>query len=217
MTTNQNVTAAHDVVERLKKQIADFRETAAGEVTGRVREVGDGIAKISGLTNVSSMEMVTFEDGTNGVALNLEEEQVGAIVLGDASHVAAGQSVTATGKVLSIPVGKKMTGRVVDPLGRPVDGKGPIAADAEDPVEKVAPGVMTREPVAIGQKESKVAKIVQKLKEAGAMEYTTVVVAGASDPASLQFISPYSGCAIGEWFMDQGGDALVVYDDLSKH
>src|SRR3990167_8403529 len=271
MTTNQNVTAAHDVVERLKKQIADFRETAAGEVTGRVREVGDGIAKISGLTNVSSMEMVTFEDGTNGVALNLEEEQVGAIVLGDASHVAAGQSVTATGKVLSIPVGKKMTGRVVDPLGRPVDGKGPIAADAEYPVEKVAPGVMTREPVtvplmtglkaidamipigrgqreliigdrqtgktaiavdaiinqkgqgvhciyvAIGQKESKVAKIVQKLKEAGAMEYTTVVVAGASDPASLQFISPYSGCAIGEWFMDQGGDALVVYDDLSKH
>src|SRR3989344_4669262 len=271
MTTKQNVTAAHDVVERLKKQIADFRETAAGEVTGRVREVGDGIAKISGLTNVSSMEMVTFEDGTNGVALNLEEEQVGAIVLGDASHVAAGQSVTATGKVLSIPVGKKMTGRVVDPLGRPVDGKGPIAADAEYPVEKVAPGVMTREPVtvplmtglkaidamipigrgqreliigdrqtgktaiavdaiinqkgqgvhciyvAIGQKESKVAKIVQKLKEAGAMEYTTVVVAGASDPASLQFISPYSGCAIGEWFMDQGGDALVVYDDLSKH
>src|SRR3989344_5612072 len=251
MTTNQNVTAAHDVVERLKKQIADFRETAAGEVTGRVREVGDGIAKISGLTNVSSMEMVTFEDGTNGVALNLEEEQVGAIVLGDASHVAAGQSVTATGKVLSIPVGKKMTGRVVDPLGRPVDGKGPIAADAEYPVEKVAPGVLTREPVtvplitgdrqtgktaiavdaiinqkgqgvhciyvAIGQKESKVAKIVQKLKEAGAMEYTTVVVAGASDPASLQFISPYSGCAIGEWFMDQGGDALVVYDDLSKH
>src|SRR3990167_6860824 len=125
------------------------RRRAPGEVAGGVREVGDGIAKIAGLTNVSSMEMVTFEDGTNGVALNLEEEQVGAIVLGDASHVAAGPSVTATGKVLSMPVGKKMTGRVVDPLGRPVDGKGPIAADAEYPVEKVAPGVMTREPVTV--------------------------------------------------------------------
>ncbi|HWR00112.1 MAG TPA: F0F1 ATP synthase subunit alpha [Candidatus Methylomirabilis sp.] len=269
--TKENVTAAHEVVERLKQQIADFRETAAGEITGRVREVGDGIAKISGLTNVSSMEMVTFEDGTNGVALNLEEDQVGAVVLGDAANVKAGQTVKATGKVLSIPVGKGMTGRVVDPLGRPIDARGAIQSDAEYPVEKVAPGVMTREPVsvplmtgikavdsmipvgrgqreliigdrqtgktaiavdailnqkgqgvhcvyvAIGQKESKVAKIVQRLKESGAMEYTTVVVAGASDPASLQFIAPYSGSAIAEWFMDQGGDALVVYDDLSKH
>ncbi len=269
--TKDNVTAAHEVVERLKQRIADFRETAAGEITGRVREVGDGIAKISGLTNVGSMEMVTFEDGTSGVALNLEEDQVGAVVLGDAMNVKAGQTVKATGKVLSIPVGKAMTGRVVDPLGRPIDARGAIQADADYPVEKVAPGVMTREAVtvpfmtgikavdamipvgrgqreliigdrqtgktaiavdailnqkgqgvhcvyvAIGQKESKVAKIVQRFKESGAMEYTTVVVAGASDPASLQFIAPYSGCSIAEWFMDQGGDALVVYDDLSKH
>ena len=112
--TKDNVTAAHEVVERLKQRIADFRETAAGEITGRVREVGDGIAKISGLTNVGSMEMVTFEDGTSGVALNLEEDQVGAVVLGDAMNVKAGQTVKATGKVLSIPVGKAMTGRVVD-------------------------------------------------------------------------------------------------------
>jgi F-type H+/Na+-transporting ATPase subunit alpha len=217
------------------------------------------------------MEMVTFEDGTNGVTLNLEEDQVGCIVLGETTNIKAGQTVRATGKILSIPVGKAMTGRVVDPLGRPVDGKGPIQADAEYPVEKVAPGVMTREMVgvplmtgikaidamipigrgqreliigdrqtgktaiaidtiinqkgqgvhciyvAIGQKESKIAKIVQKLRETGAMEYTTVVLAGASDPASLQYIAPYSGCSIGEWFMDQGEDSLIVFDDLSKH
>jgi F-type H+-transporting ATPase subunit alpha len=269
--TTKNVTAAHDIVERLKQQISDFRETAAAEETGRVREVGDGIAKISGLSKAGSMEMLSFEDGTIGVALNLEADQVGAMILGEATGIRAGQSVKATGKTLSIPVGKAMTGRVVDPLGAPLDGKGPIKADAEYPVEKVAPGVMTREPVkvplmtgikpidamipvgrgqreliigdrqtgktaiaidtilnqkgqnvhciyvAIGQKESKIAKIVQKLKEAGAMEYTTIVVAGASDAAAVQFIAPYAGCAIGEWFMDQGKDALVVYDDLSKH
>lgn len=269
--TTKNVTAAFDIVDRLKQQITDFKETAAGEETGRVREVGDGIAKISGLSKAGAMEMLEFQDGTIGVALNLEADQVGAIILGEASGVRAGQSVKATGKTLSIPVGKGMTGRVVDPLGNAIDGKGPIKSDAIYPVEKVAPGVMTREPVgvpmmtgikaidamipigrgqreliigdrqtgktaiaidtilnqkglgvhciyvAIGQKESKVAKIVQKLKETGALEYTTVVVAGASDAAALQFIAPYSGCAIGEWFMDQGKDALVVYDDLSKH
>lgn len=269
--TTKNVNAAHDVVERLKQQITDFRETAAGEDTGRVREVGDGIAKISGLNKVGAMEMLSFEDGTIGVALNLEEDQVGAVILGEATGIRAGQSVKATGKTLSIPVGKGMTGRVVDPLGNPIDGKGAIKSNADYPVEKVAPGVMTREPVkvplmtgikpidamipigrgqreliigdrqtgktaiaidtilnqkgqnvnciyvAIGQKESKIAKIVQKLKEAGAMDYTTIVVAGASDAAALQFIAPYSGCAIGEWFLDQGQDALVIYDDLSKH
>ncbi len=269
--TTKNATAAHDIVERLKQQIADFRETAAGEESGRVREVGDGIASVSGLSKAGAMEMLSFEDGTIGVALNLEEDRVGAIVLGETMGIRAGQTVKATGKTLSLPVGRGMTGRVVDPLGKPIDGKGEIKADAEYPVEKVAPGVMTREPVnvplmtglkpvdamipigrgqreliigdrqtgktaiaidtiinqkgksvqciyvAIGQKESKIAKIVQKLKEAGAMEYTTIVVAGASDAAALQFIAPYSGCAIGEWFMDQGEDALVIYDDLSKH
>jgi F-type H+/Na+-transporting ATPase subunit alpha len=267
----KNVTAAHDIVERLKQQIADFRETAAAEETGRVREVGDGIATISGLSKAASMEMVTFEDGTIGVALNLEHDQVGAVVLGETTGIRAGQSVKATGKVLSIPVGKGMTGRVVNPLGEPIDGLGALKANAQYPVEKVAPGVMTREPVgvplmtgikpidamipvgrgqreliigdrqtgktaiavdtilnqkgqnvhciyvAVGQKESKIAKIVQKLKESGAMEYTTVVVAGASDAAAVQFIAPYAGCAIAEWFMDQGDDALIVYDDLSKH
>jgi F-type H+-transporting ATPase subunit alpha len=271
MTTHEHTAAASEIVERLKKQIEDFRETAAAEESGRVREVGDGIAKISGLSKVGSMEMLTFEDGTNGVTLNLEEDQVGCIILGETTNIKAGQTVRATGKILSIPVGKAMTGRVVDPLGRPVDGKGPIHADAEYPVEKVAPGVMTREMVgvplmtgikaidamipigrgqreliigdrqtgktaiavdtiinqkgqgvhciyvAIGQKESKIAKIVQKFRETGAMEYTTVVLAGASDPASLQYIAPYSGCSIGEWFMDQGEDALIVFDDLSKH
>ena len=269
--TKQNITAAHDIVERLKQQITEFRDTAAGEKTGVVREVGDGIATISGLSSVGAMEMVEFEGGTRGVALNLNEDEVGVVVMGDITAVHAGQTVRATGKTLSVPVGRAMAGRVVNPLGEPIDAQGPIKADAEYPVEKVAPGVMTREEVnqplmtgikaidamipigrgqreliigdrqtgktavaidtiinqkgkgiacvyvAIGQKESKVAKIMQVLKEAGALEYTTIVVAGASDPAALQFIAPYSGCAIAEWFMDQSEDALIVYDDLSKH
>lgn len=271
MTTKQNVTAAHDIVERLKSQITEFRETAAGEKTGVVREVGDGIATVSGLSSIGAMEMVEFEGGTRGVALNLDEDQVGIVVMGDITTVQAGQTVRTTGKTLSIPVGRGMSGRVVNPLGEPIDGQGAIKADAEYPVEKVAPGVMTRESVnqplmtgikaidamipigrgqreliigdrqtgktavaidtiinqkgkgvacvyvAIGQKESKIAKIMQILKEAGALEYTTIVVAGASDPAAMQFIAPYAGCAIAEWFMDQSEDALVVYDDLSKH
>jgi F-type H+/Na+-transporting ATPase subunit alpha len=271
MKHQQHASAAHDIVEQLKTRIASFAATAVAEASGLVRDVGDGIANVSGLSKVSAMEMLTFENGAKGVALNLEEDQIGAIILGDASSIKTGQTVHATGQILSIPVGKAMTGRVVDPLGNPIDGLGSIKADAHYPVEKVAPGVMTREPVsvplmtgikaidamipigrgqreliigdrqvgktaiavdtilnqkgtgvhciyvAIGQKESKIAKIVQKFKEAGAMEYTTVVVAGASDPASLQFIAPFAGCAIGEWFMDQGKDALVIYDDLSKH
>ncbi|MEN9558511.1 MAG: synthase subunit alpha, F-type H+-transporting ATPase subunit alpha [Candidatus Parcubacteria bacterium] len=269
--TTHNITAAHDIVERLKQQINEFRDTAAGEKTGVVREVGDGIATVSGLSSIGAMEMVEFDGGARGVALNLDEDQVGIVVMGDITTVSAGQSVRATGKTLSVPVGRAMSGRVVNPLGEAIDGKGALKADAEYPVEKVAPGVMTREEVnqplmtgikaidamipigrgqreliigdrqtgktavaidtiinqkgkgiacvyvAIGQKESKVAKIMQVLKEAGALEYTTIVVAGASDPASLQFIAPYAGCAIAEWFMDQGEDALIVYDDLSKH
>lgn len=270
MTTKRNTTS-HDIVEHLKEQIASFRSTAAAEETGRIREVGDGIAKVSGLSHVSSMEMVTFEDGTMGVALNLEEDQVGVLILGNAANLLEGQTVKATGSILSIPVGKELVGRVIDPLGRAIDGKGEIKSKTNYPVEKVAPRVMTREPVsqplmtgikaidaiipigrgqreliigdrqtgktaiaidailnqkdtgvhciyvAIGQKESKIAKIVQRLKEEGAMSYTTVVLAGASDPAAMQFIAPYAGCAIGEWFMDQSEDVLIVYDDLSKH
>lgn len=262
---------ARDIVEQLRSQIKDFAATAGGEETGRVRQIGDGIAIVSGLSKVSAMEMVEFEDGTSGVALNLEEDRVGVIVLGSSIGISAGQSVKATGTILSIPVGRGMIGRVVNPLGEPKDGKGPIASKEQYPIEKVAPGVMTREPVnqplmtgikaidsmipigrgqreliigdrqtgktaiavdtiinqkgkgvwcvyvAIGQKESKVAKIVQRLKEEGAMEYTTVVLAGASDPAAVQFIAPYAGVAIAEWFMDQNEDALCIYDDLSKH
>ncbi len=268
---SKTATSAHDIVEQLKRQIKSFSTTAAAEETGRVREVGDGIAKVSGLSNASSMEMLAFQSGVMGVALNLETDQVGVLVLGSTEHVSEGDTVKATGKILSIPVGKQMTGRVIDPLGNPKDGLGDIKTKDAYPVEKVAPRVMTREPVsvplmtgikaidsmipigrgqreliigdrqtgktaiavdtilnqkgegvhcvyvAIGQKESKVAKIVQRLKEEGAMEYTTIVTAGASEAAALQFIAPYAGCAIAEWFMDQGEDALIVYDDLSKH
>nr|MCW1892087.1 F0F1 ATP synthase subunit alpha [Candidatus Uhrbacteria bacterium] len=146
MTTKRNTTS-HDIVEHLKEQIASFRSTAAAEETGRIREVGDGIAKVSGLSHVSSMEMVTFEDGTMGVALNLEEDQVGVLILGNAANLLEGQTVKATGSILSIPVGKELVGRVIDPLGRAIDGKGEIKSKTNYPVEKVAPRVMTREPV----------------------------------------------------------------------
>jgi F-type H+-transporting ATPase subunit alpha len=267
----KNTIAAREIAEQLKRQIKSFSAAATAEETGRVREVGDGTAKASGLKNIGSMEMVEFKDGSAGVALNLEEDGIGILVLGSTEHVSEGDSVKATGKILSVPVGRQMTGRVVDALGRPKDGKGEIRTKDSYPVEKVAPRVMTREPVseplmtgikaidsmipigrgqreliigdrqtgktaiavdaiinqkgqdvhcvyvAIGQKESKVAKIVQRLKEEGAMEYTTVISANASEAAALQFIAPYAGCAMAEWFMDQGEDALIIYDDLSKH
>lgn len=259
------------IIESLKEQIKEFKEYLSVERTGQVIEVGDGIAKISGLSEVMSSEMLDFGNDIFGVALNLEEDAVGAMILGDWTNVAEGATVTATGRILSLPVSEKMIGRVVDPLGRPVDGKGAIESDTFYPVEKIASGVMARQPVdtpvqtgikaidsmipigrgqreliigdrqigktaiavdtiinqkgkdliciyvAIGQKESKVAKIVAKLEETGAMDHTIVVVAGASDPASLSYIAPYAGCAIGEYFMDKGKDALAVYDDLSKH
>lgn len=271
MTTKKTTTETNGLVDQLKARIQSFGETAAAEETGRVREVGDGIANVSGLSKAKSMEMLSFENGTLGVALNLEEDRVGVLVLGKSEGIIEGQSVKSTGRILSVPVGKELTGRVVDPLGRAKDGKGEIRSKLSYPVEKVAPRVMTREPVtvplmtgikaidavipigrgqreliigdrqtgktaiaidtilnqkdtgvhciyvAIGQKESKVAKIVQRLKEMGAMEYTTIVIAGASDPAALQYIAPYSGCAIAEWFMDQGEDSLIIFDDLSKH
>jgi len=267
----RQVTAAHEIVEALKKQIRDFHEDAKLSEVGRVLEVGDGIAKISGLRNVGSMEMLEFEGGSIGVALNLERDRVGAILLSGLEKVVSGETVQGTGKVLSIPVGKNLIGRVVDPLGNALDGKGEIAKEDDYPVEKIAPGVINRHRVnaplmtgikaidsmipigrgqreliigdrqtgktaiaidtilnqkgtgviciyvAIGQKTSKLAKIVNRFEEAGAMDYTIVVSANASDPASLQFFAPYAGCAIGEFFMDKGMDALVVYDDLSKH
>jgi F-type H+-transporting ATPase subunit alpha len=262
---------AQQIAERLKEQIKKFEPATQAVESGVVRDAGDGIASISGLSSVGSMEMVRFENGSFGVALNLEHDRVGAIILGDAEGVKAGQSVSLTGKVLSVPVSDDVIGRVLNPLAAPLDDKGEIKADVYMPVEKVAPGVMSREPVsvplmtgikaidsmipigrgqreliigdrqvgktaiaidaiinqkgkdvicvyvAIGQKESKVAKIVAKLQETGAMDYTIIVLAGASSPAALQYIAPYSGSAVAEYFMDKGKDVLVVYDDLSKH
>ncbi len=270
-TTPVKKNVAEDMVEALKREIQQYGNEHDQAQAGTVLEVGDGIAKVRGLSTVQSMEMVQFEKGALGVALNLEEEQVGVILLSDVDTVSAGEMVRSTGKLLSLPVGNAVLGRVVNPLGAPLDGKGPIKTTKEYPVEKVAPGVMKREPVtvplmtgikaidalipigrgqreliigdrqtgktavaidtilnqkgtgviciyvAIGQKASKIAKIVTQLEEAGAMEYTIIVAANASDPASQQFFAPYSGVAIGEFFMDQGKDVLVVYDDLSKH
>jgi len=262
---------ASKLIADLKAGIAAFSAEAKAEKVGAVIEAGDGIARLTGLSECLASEMLAFPDDVYGVALNLEEETVGAMILGDATRVREGDVVRRTGSVLSVPVGEGLVGRVVDPLGRPLDGKGAVAEKARYPVEKVAPGVLAREPVntplqtgikaidamipigrgqreliigdrqtgktavavdtivnqkgkgvvcvyvAIGQKESKVARIVAKLEETGALAHTIVVVAGASVPAALQYIAPYAGCAMGEYFMDQGKDALVVYDDLSKH
>ncbi len=265
------VTAAADIAERLREEIRAFKASAEAVESGIVRDVGDGIASISGLANAKSMELLSFESGVMGVALNLEHDRVGAMLLGEAHMVRAGEHVSATGHILSIPVADTILGRIVNPLGEPLDGKGKITGARQCPIEKVAPGVMTRTPVsvplmtgikaidamipigrgqreliigdrqvgktaiaidtilnqkgqdvlciyvAIGAKESKIAKIVSTLEENGAMEYTVVVLAGASDPASLQLLAPYAGAAVGEFFMDQGKDVLIVYDDLSKH
>ncbi len=267
----KNVTAAVHVAERLRQQIKDFKAVSQTSESGIVRDAGDGIASITGLSNAKSMELLKFEGEIYGVALNLEHDRVGAMVLGDPNSVRAGQRVDATGKILSIPVSEKIIGRVVNPLGEPIDGKAALKTEEYCPIEKIAPGVMKRQPVsvplmtgikaidamipigrgqreliigdrqvgktaiavdtiinqkgqdviclyvAIGQKESKVAKIVKKLEEKGAMDYTVIVLAGASDPASLQYIAPYAGSAIGEFFMAKGKDVLIIYDDLSKH
>jgi len=259
------------LLEELKKELTSFRSQATVEEVGTVVEVGDGIARIAGLAHAQSMEMLEFPGGVFGVALNLEEDQVGAMILGEDEGIKEGDTVKATGRVLSVPVGEALVGRVVNALGQPLDGAGAIATKTTAPVEKIASGVIARQSVttplqtgikaidamipigrgqreliigdrqtgktalaidtiinqkgtgvicvyvAIGQKASKVAKIVAKLKEEGAMEHTIVVLASSSDPASLSYIAPYSGCSMAEYFMDQGKDALIIYDDLSKH
>lgn len=259
------------VVEHLQKKIAQYQAVMEEEKIGTVTEVADGIVKAVGLADVQSYEMVEFDNGNQGVALNLEEGAVGIMIMGDYSDVQEGMKVKATGKILEIPVGENFIGRVVDPLGNPKDGKGAIESHEQYPIERIAPGVMTRKSVhqpvqtgiksidamvpvgrgqreliigdrqtgktavaidtilnqkgenmtciyvAIGQKESKVAQLVSKLEQAGAMEYTIVVSATASEAAALNYLAPYAGCALGEYFMDKGQDALIIYDDLSKH
>jgi len=259
------------LANQLRKQIEDFKPEIDIDEVGKVVKIGDNIAILSGLNNIQASEMIEFPGNTIGVALNLEQDLVGAILFGFSDHIKEGDIVKRTGKVLSIPVSDQIIGRVIDPLGNPIDGKEDINAKEFYPIEKIAPGVMKRQPVsepvqtgllsidsmvpigrgqreliigdrqtgktaiaidtiinqkgenmhcvyvAIGQKESKIAQIVAKLKEAGAMDYTTVVVAGASQSASLSYIAPYSGVALAEYLMDQGKDVLIVYDDLSKH
>ena len=259
------------LIKNIKERIGEFEARVDVIETGTVIEIGDGIARLSGLSACESLEMLEFPGDTMGLALNLEEDMVGVIILGDYTHIREGDVVQRTGKILSVLVGDELIGRVVDPLASPLDGKGEIRTSVSYTIEKIAPGVMDREPVsvplqtgikavdamipigrgqreliigdrqtgktalavdtiinqkgtdvicvyvAISQKKSKVARIVAKLEEAGALSYTIVVVAGASDPASFAYLSPYAGCAIAEYFMDQGKDVLIVYDDLSKH
>ncbi len=258
------------IIEKLRQQLDGYQSGITVEKVGTVLAVGDGVAHISGLSDVMASEMIDFGNDVYGVALNLEEDSVGAIILGDQTQVKEGMTVKSTGKILEIAVGDEMIGRVINPLGVALDGLGEIKTKQTYPIEKIAPGVITREPVtvplqtgvkvidamipigrgqreliigdrqtgktalvidtiinqkdqgviciyvAIGQKESKVARIVARLKESGALKYTIVVIAGASDPASMQYLAPFAGCAVGEYFMDQGKDVLVVYDDLSK-
>ena len=267
-----------EITKVIKDQIENFGKDAEVSEVGQVLSVGDGIARIYGLDNVEAGEMVEFSEGTKGMALNLETDNVGVVIFGDDSHIKEGDIVKRTGEIVDVPVGKELLGRVVDGLGNPIDGKGPINSKEKKRVEVKAPGIIPRksvnEPmqtglkaidsliaigrgqreliigdrqtgktaiaidtiinqkeinksndeskklycvyVAIGQKRSTVAQIVKTLEDAGAMEYSIVVAATASDPAPLQFLAPYTGCAMGEFFRDNGMHGLIVYDDLSK-
>jgi F-type H+-transporting ATPase subunit alpha len=259
-----------EISEIIKQRIENLDVSVQAKNEGTIVSVSDGIIRIHGLTEVMYGEMIEFEGGLFGMALNLERDSVGAIVLGDYLTLTEGQSCKCTGRILEVPVGPELEGRVVDALGKPIDGKGPVDTKMTDAVEKIAPGVIARqsvsEPVqtglksidamvpvgrgqreliigdrevgktavaidaiinqkgkgvkciyvAIGQKASSIANVVSKLEQNGAMEYTIVVAASASDPASMQFIAPYAGCTMGEYYRDRGQDALIVYDDLTK-
>ena len=259
-----------EISSLIKQRISDLNATAEARNEGTVVKVSDGIVRIHGLADVMYGEMIEFDGGIFGMALNLEQDSVGAVVLGDYLNLQEGQKVRCTGRILEVPVGPELLGRVVDALGKPIDGKGPINAKMTDAVEKVAPGVIWRKSVdqpvqtgykavdamipigrgqreliigdrqtgktamaidaiiaqknsgikciyvAVGQKQSTIANVVRKLEETGALAYTTVVAASASEPAAMQFLAPYSGCTMGEYFRDRGEDALIIYDDLSK-
>src|SRR6187399_2063120 len=262
---------AEEISKILRDHIGNYAVNVDVAEVGTVVSVGDGIARIHGIERAMAGEMLEFPNSLFGIALNLEEESVGAVLLGHSSELKEGDQVKRTGRIISVPVGDEMIGRVVNSLGQPIDGKGPIGAKQSMPIERLAPGVVDRSPVkeplqtglkaidgmvpigrgqreliigdrqtgktavavdaiinqkglgviciynAIGQKQSTIAQVVRTLEDAGAMEYTVVVSAGASDPAPLLYISPYSACTIGEYFRDSGRHALVVYDDLSKH
>ncbi len=259
-----------EIASVIQQEIEQFASQIDVRDVGRVLEVGDGIARVYGLSGVMAQEMVEFPNGTIGLAFNLEENSVGIIILGDYLSIAEGDEVRSTGRLLSVPVGDELLGRVVDPLGNPLDGKGPIVTNQRRPVEIIAPGVAERAPVseplqtglkaidamtpigrgqreliigdrktgktavgidtiinqrdsgvkcfyvAIGQKESTVAGVIERLRETGAMDYTTVIMAGASSPAPVQYVAPYSGTSMAEHYMFGGQHALIVYDDLSK-
>lgn len=259
-----------EISELIKKRIEKYEVAPEVRNEGTIVSLKDGIVRLHGLADVMQGEMIAFEGGVYGLALNLERDSVGAVILGDSSNLAEGQKGRCTGRILEVPVGEALLGRVVDSLGNPLDGKGPIETTKMSPIEKVAPGVIARQSVnqpvqtglkaidamtpvgrgqreliigdrqtgktaiaidtiinqkgtgikciyvAIGQKASSVSALVRKLEEHGALEHTIVVVSSASDPAALQFIAPYSGCAMGEYFMENGQDALIIYDDLTK-
>src|SRR5256885_11257437 len=273
-----------DLLKELEAQITGVKTETARQNVGVIREVGDGVAKVEGLTDAMLNEMLDLGRGITGLALNLEETEVGVIVLGDYTQLEEGDEVRTTGKLLQVPVGKKLLGRVVNTLGEPLDGKGPIESAVFYPVEKLAPGIIRRSPVrqpvqtgimaidamipigrgqreliigdrstgktticvdtiinqarlnkaaessgdkdyrplysiyvAVGQKQSNIARVISVLEEQGAMPYTIVVAASASDSATNQYLAPFAGAAMGEWFMDNGMDALIIFDDLSKH
>lgn len=273
-----------NIVQELEAQIRNAATATVSENVGIIKAIGDGVARIEGLSNAMLNEMIEFPGGVMGLAMNLEENEVGAVLIGNAKELKEGDTCKTTGRLLQVPVGPGLLGRVVDTLGNPLDGKGPISAAAYYPVEKIASGIISRQGVnqpvqtgilpidamipigrgqreliigdrstgktaiatdtiiaqarqnkaaesgklpdhrplysiyvAIGQKRATVSRLVAKLEESGAMPYCIVVVASASDSAAMQYLAPYSGCAMGEYFMDQGQDALIVYDDLSKH
>jgi F-type H+-transporting ATPase subunit alpha len=263
---------ADEITKIIREQIENYDRTVTVAEVGTVISVGDGVARIHGLDNVMAGELLDLPHEAMGLALNLEEDQVGAVLLGDYTKICEGDTVKRTQRIMSVPVGEALVGRVVDALGRPTDGKGPIFTDHFNPIERLAPGVVSRRPVreplqtglkaidsmipigrgqrelvigdrqtgktailldtiinqkgggdviciyvAIGQKRSTIAQVIKTLEEYDAMKYTIVVEASASDPAPMQYLSPYSGCAMGEYFRDRGRHALCIYDDLSKH
>jgi F-type H+-transporting ATPase subunit alpha len=261
---------ASEISQLIKERIENFEASAEARDVGTVIGVTDGIVRIHGLTDARYGEMLEFPQNTFGMALNLEQDSVGSVVLGDYKHISEGDTVKTTGRILEVPIGTALLGRVVDALGMPIDGKGPIETDLSSPIEKVAPGVIERQSVsqpvqtglksidsmvpigrgqreliigdrqtgktavaidtiinqrgtgikciyvAIGQKASSIAGVVRKLEEEGAMEHTIVVAAAAADSPAMQYIAPYSGCSMGEYFLDKGEDALIIFDDLTK-